>query len=59
MRRLAFLAVALLAELLSWPWLALGFVIGVCVAALIAGYQRGRWEMLPVPPRPFEEDEDD
>jgi hypothetical protein len=59
MRRLAFLAVALLAELLSWPWLALGFVIGVCVAALIVGYQRGRWEMLSAPPRPFEEDEDD
>jgi hypothetical protein len=59
LKRLAYFAVALLAELLSWPWLALGFVVGVCVAALIAGYERGRWGYPPVAAPIVERDDDD
>lgn len=58
MKRAAYFTVALLAELLSWVPLAIGFVVGVCVAALVLGYERGRWGMLPDAPRQLEEDED-
>ncbi len=60
MKRAAYYAVALLAELLSWLPLAIGFVVGVCVAALIVGYGLGREAISPavsLPPA-FEEDDD-
>ncbi len=42
MRIALLFVVALLAELLSWIPLALGFVVGVIVSAAIAGYELGR-----------------
>lgn len=46
-RRWAPLCVAFVAEVLSWIPLALGYVVGVTIEAIVRGYQLGRGRMEP------------
>jgi hypothetical protein len=46
-RRWALLLVALIAEVLSWIPLAIGYVVGVMIEAVVRGYQLGRGRVEP------------